>query len=147
MTSAGLILTDGDVMLAQETPYSDLYDIPKGKIQLNETPWSCLLREVYEETGLHIQQYQNQIVDLGVYEYIRTKQLHVYYCKMQREALPSIAQMHCKTEKLDEATGKRFMEVVGFHYVSVQDGMDKFSFGLSRLLKKVFFDISIMEEE
>ncbi|WP_167629810.1 NUDIX domain-containing protein [Listeria valentina] len=34
----------------------EVYDLPGGKIQYGETQRECLVREVFEETGLHITQ-------------------------------------------------------------------------------------------
>ncbi len=60
-----LVLKDGQVLLIQRgiEPYKGYWDIPGGFLEDGEHPHDGAQREIYEETGLHI----NIIDDLGVF--------------------------------------------------------------------------------
>jgi ADP-ribose pyrophosphatase YjhB (NUDIX family) len=50
-----IILDEQDrVLLCHRRDY-DLWNLPGGGVELNETPWECVIREVKEETGLDVE--------------------------------------------------------------------------------------------
>jgi ADP-ribose pyrophosphatase YjhB (NUDIX family) len=50
-----IILDEQDrVLLCHRRDY-DLWNLPGGGVEANESPWECVIREVKEETGLDVQ--------------------------------------------------------------------------------------------
>lgn len=50
-----IILDEQDrVLLCHRRDY-DLWNLPGGGVELNESPWECVVREVKEETGLDVE--------------------------------------------------------------------------------------------
>jgi 8-oxo-dGTP diphosphatase len=51
-------LRDGQVLLLKRTkePNLGLWVAPGGKIEVDESPYECAIRELYEETGLYAQE-------------------------------------------------------------------------------------------
>ena len=58
--AAALLVRDGRVLLCHRHPrrrwYPDVWDIPGGHIDANETPAAALQRELHEELGVMVQQ-------------------------------------------------------------------------------------------
>ena len=54
----GVIINKQDQILitrrAHDVPHGGLWEVPGGKLELEETPYNALLREVHEEVGLLI---------------------------------------------------------------------------------------------
>ena len=112
-TSCGLILTDKTKLLAL-IPWGrkSSLDIPKGLLEEGEDLKACVIREVYEETGLGISNYP--LKDLGVFKYQSDKQLHIFMLITKK--LPSIKSMRCKS-KFKNQWGVLVPEVIGYEYV------------------------------
>lgn len=53
---AGMVVRDGRVLLVRRAvdPYIGHWDLPGGFLEADETPEAALLRELEEETGLHV---------------------------------------------------------------------------------------------
>lgn len=69
-SAGGLVFKDKKVLLIHWEPPRSSYDFPKGTIEAGETPDVTCVREVFEETGYHV----NIIAPLGQtqYEYVWT---------------------------------------------------------------------------
>ncbi|MDB5393773.1 MAG: hypothetical protein JWM91_1279 [Rhodospirillales bacterium] len=72
-TSCGIIVTDGYRVLLGHATRSPRWDIPKGLIEPGETRAAAAIRELCEETGLVAP--PGELTDLGVYDYLRGKNL------------------------------------------------------------------------
>jgi ADP-ribose pyrophosphatase YjhB (NUDIX family) len=55
--AGGLIEQDGRLLLLQRTqaPFEHCWNLPAGYAEINESPRQTVVREVYEETGLHVE--------------------------------------------------------------------------------------------
>ena len=58
LVAAGIVVTDGKILLSQRKPDShlaNLWEFPGGKIETGESPAECLEREFREEMGVEIE--------------------------------------------------------------------------------------------
>lgn len=144
--SVGTILTDGISMLACQ-PFSRKgrpgnYDIPKGHLEKGESPLETALREMQEETGFYIT-HPEQMIDLGEYSYIPTKNLHVFFYDI--DAVPEPDTLKCSTYFTYK--GREVPEVIGYRHVAIDD-LQWFFPSLQSVLSEAFDNlITILEEE
>ncbi len=111
--SAGVIFTDGIRFLVCHVTGRKYYDIPKGLVKPGEEPISACVREAKEETGIKLK--PKSMRDLGLYEYTREKDLHLFL--MMEENLPSLLSMKCCSYFVDK-NGRKLPEVDGYKYIS-----------------------------
>lgn len=118
--SVGTIMTDGISILAcqpfSRRPTPRNYDLPKGHWEEGETPLETAIREMEEETGFYIT-HPDQMIDLGQFDYLPTKDLHLFLYSI--DALPEPATLKCSTSF--EHKGKQVPEVIGYRHVDVDD--------------------------
>jgi len=118
---AGLIITDGQCMLAcKPTPSSQWtnpkLDIPKGHIQAGELPLHAAIRECYEETNILFETWKLNKPRTILYD---GSPLYVWEVRLSE--MPPIEQLSCASTFVDNVTGIRHPEMVGYEYVSIYE--------------------------
>lgn len=111
--SAGVIITNGTVILLGHTTNAKHWDIPKGIIDDNESPIEACIRETREETDVHLDRLL--LEDLGVHRYRRDKKLHLF--RYEPDTLPLIDNMSCTS--FFEKYGNQVPEIDDFKYVPI----------------------------
>lgn len=116
-TSAALIVLKNDeVFLCHPTGRKN-FDLPKGEIDLDETPSQTCVREFQEEVGHTV--LEQDIIDLGVFPYIKNKKdLHIFVLKENAEK-PNPEKCICTS--YFELYGKQIHEVDGFGYYKISE--------------------------
>jgi len=77
LSSGFLIVSPSGLLLARATSTAR-WDIPKGRLDGEETPLEAAVRETYEETGIDVSERAREAVDLGQRSYIKNKNLHLF---------------------------------------------------------------------
>lgn len=131
--SVGLILTDGTVFLSVEiTGTKGQRDIPKGEVEPGDGLVETLVREIQEECGIDIGKYRSMLQDMGQFEYMNHKDVHVFVLKLDK--LPPVSNMKCvSTFKL---YGRDIPEVKNHKYVSF-DELQMFNKYMARIIMTV----------
>lgn len=62
-----VVADDGDILLVHSPKWKTAYTIPGGKVELGETREMAVIREIWEETGLHITDLQFALVQDSVF--------------------------------------------------------------------------------
>lgn len=77
--SAGIVITDvnQNILLGHSTG-NNYWDIPKGIVEPEEDYKNAAIRETIEEFGLDFSADSGIMVDIGKYEYIRSKDLYLF---------------------------------------------------------------------
>jgi len=115
--SSGLIITDGISFLGCKVTGQDIYDIPKGHIEENETPEQACVREVMEETSLKINKFK--IIPLGLHKYTSKKDLYLFYLFVDR--LPDIDQLWCSSTFIHPKSGRNIPEINGYKHIRLDE--------------------------
>ena len=134
--SAGLLLTDGTVILLCKVNFGKGWDIPKGEVDKGESPLQTCVREAREETGLSVN--SRDLEDLGRRPYLKgefAKDLHLF--KWLTESLPSVKIMKCDSTYIDKVTGEIKDEVLGYRYVPIDKLYSHVSASLYKSVSKV----------
>lgn len=130
IVSCGMIVRSPEGMLLAHATYTPRWDIPKGRLEDNETPLNAALRECFEETNLDLFEHSAAIVDLGQHSYIRGKDLHLFVLD-----LPEALNLDdCRCHTLIEQNGKIFPETDRWEWVAFDHVLNKVGKGLGNLL-------------
>jgi len=127
--SCGILITDGKSVLGCLPTGRQVFDIIKGRQEEGETFSQTAIREAKEETGLIIK--ENQLEDLGHFQYIKTKDLHLF--KMKVEKMPDTKKLKCSsyftigTKSVPEMNG---YEIINFSEI------DKFMPSMKIVIEK-----------
>lgn len=134
ITSCGLIFVKNEKILLCHVTGKNFWDLPKGIMDDNEKPIDTVLREVYEETGMDLYNEKEKLVDLGLFDYKKEKQLHLFLYESNQ--LPNINTLECKSYFKNE-NGENLKEVDAFSYVSYKDAIYAVNFKLAKILKSI----------
>jgi 8-oxo-dGTP pyrophosphatase MutT (NUDIX family) len=112
--SAGVIFVcPSGILMCHPTGKSKGYhnwDLPKGHIDVNETPKETAIREVREETGIKITN-EDHLIDLGEFYYNKYKDIHLFKYVMDED----IDTTKCKcTSLFINDHGKEVPEMDGY---------------------------------
>jgi len=116
-TSCGVLLTDGKVLLLCHVTNHPQWDIPKGENNLGESEMMTALRECKEETGLIVS--SKYLKDLGMFDYLPNKNLHLFLCFIDNQYLPKITGMNCSSTFT--MYSKTYPEVDKYDYISYSE--------------------------
>ena len=78
--AAGVVIESGKILMVKSKT-SGKWSIPSGEIEIGESPQEACVREVWEETGFHIdvkEQLHTKNVQIGQYEVTS----HYFLCKV-----------------------------------------------------------------
>lgn len=129
--SCGFIVIDTNtekILAAHPTNKGNIYDIPKGHIEENETELECAIRELKEETGISVSE-NDDITDNGRFDYLPYKDLHVFTVKVPVD----LDKLSCSTTFIDKKSNKELPEMNGYKLV---DTVDNFYPSLKPILKQ-----------
>jgi len=108
--SCGVVILNSqrEVLLCHVTGQNH-WDLPKGGIDLGETPLQAALRETREETGLRLA--AQALLDLGQFSYTSKKNLHLFATHLPRLELTAL---RCESHYVDRLTRRRMPEMDGY---------------------------------
>ena len=109
-----LVVSPAGILLAHATR-TPRWDLPKGKIEPNETPMEAALRECVEETGLDLSPYISQMVDLGAHPYLPRKDLHLF--RLDLDEPLDLSNCECTTYIRRGESGDRYPETDDYAWV------------------------------
>lgn len=132
--SAGLILTDGYHLLIGHVTGQTHWDIPKGGIEPGEMPIDACIREVKEETGLDID--ASRLIDMGEFDYMPTKKLHLFLMLVDTDELPDINSMKC-THTFIDCCGDEIPEMDDYWYLCFHKARDYCTKNMRRVLNYI----------
>lgn len=127
--TSGVILTDGQNLLAINPWGCHFIDIPKGHNDGQESNIAAS-RELSEEAGVYID--PQHLAPLGRFMYHDTKAINLFIVRLPK--LPPLSVLKCNTF-FENDLGKQVPEVSGYEYVNFDD--PRFDGNLTRILPKV----------
>jgi len=126
--SAGVIIQNDNNQILGCIPFGkgNIFDIPKGCIDLNETALHAALRELKEETSIELK--EEDIIYLGQFYYSNSKDLELFYHKGNYD----ITKLHCNSKF--NYYDRIVPEMVGYKWVDVKDIQTSFYKSLAPIL-------------
>jgi 8-oxo-dGTP pyrophosphatase MutT (NUDIX family) len=114
--SCGVVIlnSDRELLLCHVTGQNH-WDLPKGGIDVGETPMQAALRETREECGLRLQ--AEALLDLGRFRYTNKKDLHLFATAHHRVELSAL---RCESHYLDRFSGRHLPEMDGFGWFAYE---------------------------
>lgn len=136
--TCGIILVDnnGSILAGHPTGRGydkECYDLLKGCSDVGENDLDTAIRELREESGLDVSEARNEIIDLGIHEYIRGKDIHLF--KLQANLNIDLSKLWCTTY----FTGKHGItkpEINGYKIIKKNERF-YFTHALEKLIDKL----------
>lgn len=140
VASCGIIIENQGKWLLGHVTFSKRWDIPKGRIDLNDiSPLDTAIRECFEETSIDLTNYKNQITHLGKFQYMPKKDLYLFYLNAENFNI-DINKCIC-TSLVDNPGKTPFPEMDDFKWFSPEDAIKKTGKSLALLIKNQLIDI------
>lgn len=132
-TSAGIIIkNEFDEFLLGHSTGNHFFDIFKGGTENNETPLDTALRESQEESGLIID--RNQVKDLGVFQYNKEKNLHLFYHEVKKDSI-DMKSLVCSTFVTHPTYS--FPEMDKFDWFTIEPLLRNTATSMNKIFKKI----------
>jgi 8-oxo-dGTP pyrophosphatase MutT (NUDIX family) len=112
-----LVVNSAGQLLLCHVTHTAKWDIPKGLRDPGETSLQAAMRELLEEAGAVFP--AERFEDLGVFEYRRDKQLHLFLVRAGDEV--DLKRLHCSSFYPDPVSGKPTPETDGFRWAARDD--------------------------
>ena len=117
-------------------------DIPKGISEADDnSDIETAVRELYEETGLQIPD-NDMLTDLGMFEYLKDKDLHLFYIKINND-FEHIGPFFCESKFMD-LNDNYLPEINRYKFVDKEE-LDWFFKSLQPVLEEAFNRLEQME--
>ena len=131
-TTCGTLVTDGTHLLLGHATGSPRWDIPKGMLEPGELPRQAAVRELAEETGLHVP--PDELIDLGLHAYLPRKNLALFMWRVA--VMPDPAVLVCTSLFVDR-WGRTVPEFDRFAVVDYRDTGGKVGRSLAAVLEAI----------
>ncbi len=113
----GLIIKDEQILLIKKLggPYSGKLDLPGGTIEWGETPKETLIRELNEEVGINVKEYELFDANSVTFEWVHKEELEcghhlgIFY-KINRYEGEIIENIDIN-EKNDDSLGAKYYKI------------------------------------
>lgn len=129
LTTCGVLVSDGELLLIGQATASPRWDIPKGIAEPGE-PWQeAAARELREETGLVAE--PASLVDLGLHRYLPGKQLALF--AWRPPAMPDPATLRCSS-MIRTRDGRLIPELARFAVLPWNDAVARVGKNMARVL-------------
>lgn len=130
IVSSGVIIKTKENILLAHATHTPRWDIPKGKVEPNESAIDAAIRECFEETNININEFKNQLIDLGQHQYIKSKDLHIFLLNIEEEFDLS----NCKCHTYMDKYGKKIPETDKWEWVKLNEAVHRLGGSLAKLL-------------
>jgi 8-oxo-dGTP pyrophosphatase MutT (NUDIX family) len=131
--SCGSVITKGGEFLIAKPNRNKTWNIPKGKMDGNETTHETAVRETLEECNIDITK-NSYIRDLGEFKYLKGKNLYLYLVVLNYNP----TDIKCNSTYVDEKTNIEYFEMIDFRWIKFDDYPKYFSYSL-----RATFDVVI----
>lgn len=119
--SAGTIIVNEkcEILMGHVTnSFPQMWDLPKGMVEDNESPIDAAIRECKEEFGLTLQ--KSALMEIGNCKYNSQKNLWLFITMVEKKTL-NMDELKCDSIFIDTCRNAEFPEVNGYRWVKFSD--------------------------
>lgn len=132
--SSGVLFVKNKQILLAHGVYKDLWDIPKGQKERNESFEETAIRECREEIGFEV--LPDDLMPLGIKPFHENKSLALFL--YTGSVYPDVNKCKCSTTYRNKESGEDITEMDDFKYVDFKD-LDKYcSKELCQVLSEIY---------
>ncbi len=132
VTSCGVLVSAGGLILLGQTTMSPRWDIPKGVAEAGESWPAAAARELLEETGLVAA--PASLAPLGAHHYLPRKQLVLF--RWNVEPPPDPARLRC-TSMVTTRDGRLIPELARFALLPWDEALTRVGKNMARVLATI----------
>lgn len=100
IAARGIVINGNDILLCYEK-LNDIYNIPGGGVETNESPNECCIREIAEETGKLVT-VENELLQINEYYEEWFFETHFFVCKVIGETELKLTDREKKVEMISK---------------------------------------------
>lgn len=119
--SAGTIIVNekGEILMGHvtNTTMPEIWDLPKGMVEPNESPIDAAIRECQEEFGISLE--KQALTEIGNCKYNSQKNVWLFITLVEKEKV-DLTTLKCDSMFMD-STGKEFPEIDAYRWVKFSD--------------------------
>lgn len=128
--TCGVLITNGThILMCHPTGAGERWDIPKGKQDQGEDDVATAIRELHEETGLHVD--ARKLSYLGIWPYKPGKKMSLFSYKV--DIMPNIKDLTCISHF--NIYGHDYPEMDGYENMLYYDALSRVNIDLRKIME------------
>lgn len=129
ISCGGIIKVDDQILITKSTGNTN-WNLPKGVMDINQTPIEAAIRQIREQTNIDVSNVQ--YTDLGQYNYLQYKNLHLFLFKLDEKP----EDLFCAS--MFKADNNVYLpQISDYKWCTIKQSIPLFSKNVNKVLTKI----------